>query len=58
VGKVEEKPVVKNGQVVIRRIMREGLSVDHRIIDGAVAAQFLQSLKKKLGNPYTTFLRF
>jgi pyruvate dehydrogenase E2 component (dihydrolipoamide acetyltransferase) len=58
VGKVEEKPVVRNGQVVIRRIMREGLSVDHRIIDGAVAAQFLQSLKKKLENPYTTFLRF
>jgi len=58
VGKVEEKPVVRNGQMVIRRIMREGLSVDHRIVDGAVAAQFLQSLKKKLENPYTTFLRF
>jgi len=58
VGKVEEKPVVRNGQVVIRRMMKEGLSVDHRIIDGAVAAQFLQSLKKKLENPYTTFLRF
>jgi pyruvate dehydrogenase E2 component (dihydrolipoamide acetyltransferase) len=58
VGKVEERPVVRNGQMVIRRVMREGLSVDHRIIDGAVAAQFLQSLKKKLENPYTTFLRF
>ena len=58
VGKVEEKAVVRNGQMVIRRIMREGLSVDHRIIDGAVAAQFLQSLKKKLENPYITFLRF
>ena len=58
VGKVEEKPVVRNGQVIIRRMMKEGLSVDHRIIDGAVAAQFLQSLKKKLENPYTTFLRF
>jgi pyruvate dehydrogenase E2 component (dihydrolipoamide acetyltransferase) len=58
VGKLEERPVVRNGQMVIRRIMKEGLSVDHRIIDGAVAAQFLQSLKKKLENPYTTFLRF
>jgi len=58
VGKVEEKPVVRNGQMVIRRMMREGLSVDHRIIDGTVAAQFLQSLKKKLENPYTTFLKF
>ena len=54
-GKVEEKPVVRNGQVLIRRMMRQGLSVDHRIIDGAVAAQFLQSLKKKLENPYSTF---
>lgn len=55
-GKVEERPVVRDGQVVIRRIMREGLSVDHRIIDGAVAAQFLQSLKKKLEKPYYTFM--
>jgi pyruvate dehydrogenase E2 component (dihydrolipoamide acetyltransferase) len=54
-GKVEEKPVVRNGQVLIRRMMRQGLSVDHRIIDGTVAAQFLQSLKKKLENPYSTF---
>lgn len=55
-GKVEERPVVRNGEVVIRKIMRQGLSVDHRIIDGAVAAQFLQSLKNKLENPYLTFL--
>ena len=55
-GKVEEKPVVRDGKVIIRRMMRQGLSVDHRIIDGAVAAQFLQSLKKKLENPYSTFL--
>lgn len=58
VGKVEETPVVRDGKMVIHRMMKEGLSVDHRIIDGAVAAQFLQSLKKKLETPYTTFLRF
>lgn len=57
VGKMEERPVVRNGQVIIRRMMRQGLSVDHRIIDGAVAAQFLQSLKTKLENPYATFIR-
>jgi len=56
-GKVELKPVVKSGQVVVRRIMRQGLSVDHRIIDGTVAAAFLQSLKKKLENPFTTFFK-
>jgi len=54
-GKVEERPVVRNGQVVIQRMIRQGLSVDHRIIDGAVAAQFLQSLKNKLEKPYYTF---
>jgi pyruvate dehydrogenase E2 component (dihydrolipoamide acetyltransferase) len=56
VGKVEERPVVKNNQIVIRRMMRQGLSVDHRIVDGAVAAQFLQSLKNKLEKPYYTFM--
>jgi len=55
VGKVEERPVVRGGQVMIQRMVRQGLSVDHRIIDGAVAAQFLQSLKKKLENPYSSF---
>jgi len=55
-GKVEERPVVRNGQVVIRKMMRQGLSVDHRIVDGAVAAQFLQSLKNKLEKPSYTFL--
>jgi len=58
VGKVEERPVIRDGKMVVRRMMKEGLSVDHRIIDGAVAAQFLQDLKKRLENPYTTFLRF
>ena len=55
-GKMEERPVVRNGQVVVRRTMTQGLSVDHRIIDGAVAAAFLQSLRKRLENPYYTFL--
>ena len=55
-GKMEEKPVVKEGQVVIRKIIRQGVSVDHRIVDGAVAARFLQGLKEKLENPYYTFL--
>jgi pyruvate dehydrogenase E2 component (dihydrolipoyllysine-residue acetyltransferase) len=55
-GKMEEIPVVRGGQVVVRKMMRQGLSVDHRIVDGAVAAQFLQSLKNKLERPYTTFL--
>ena len=55
-GKMEEKPVIKDEHVVIRKIIRQGLSVDHRIVDGAVAASFLHSLKKKLENPCYTFL--
>jgi len=50
-GKVEERPVAQNGQLLIRRMMSQGLSVDHRIIDGVVAARFLQSLKDKLEQP-------
>jgi len=57
-GKMEEVPVVRGGQVVVRKMMRQGLSVDHRIVDGAVAAQFLQSLKNKLERPYYTFLNY
>ena len=55
-GKMEEVPVVREGKVVVRKMMRQGLSVDHRIVDGAVAAQFLQSLKNKFERPYYTFL--
>jgi pyruvate dehydrogenase E2 component (dihydrolipoamide acetyltransferase) len=50
-GKVEERPVARNGQLLIRRMMTQGLSADHRIIDGIVAARFLQSLRNKLESP-------
>ncbi len=56
VGKMEERAVVRNGQIVARKTIKQGLSVDHRVVDGAVAASFLQSLKNKLENPYYTFL--
>jgi len=51
VGKVREEPVVVNGQIQIGQRMRVGYSGDHRIVDGAVGAQFLQALKKVLENP-------
>jgi pyruvate dehydrogenase E2 component (dihydrolipoamide acetyltransferase) len=56
VGKTDEKLVLIDGQVRVKRITRLGLSVDHRIIDGAVAADFLQNLKWKLERPAFTFL--
>lgn len=51
VGKMREEPVVKDGQIVIGHRMRIGYSGDHRIVDGAVGAQFLQAVKKALENP-------
>jgi len=51
VGKVREEPVVVNGQIQIGQRMRVGYSGDHRVVDGAVGAQFLQALKKVLENP-------
>ncbi len=52
-GGVHDEAIVKNGQLVAGRIMRVTLSADHRLIDGAYAAQFLGELKRVLENPAT-----
>jgi pyruvate dehydrogenase E2 component (dihydrolipoamide acetyltransferase) len=51
VGAVSDEAVVKNGSVCAGRIMRVTLSADHRLMDGAYAARFLQELKRVLENP-------
>ncbi|HZG10033.1 MAG TPA: dihydrolipoamide acetyltransferase family protein [Allosphingosinicella sp.] len=51
VNKVEEKPVVVSGEVVIRKRMNLSLSCDHRVVDGWDAANFLQDLKKLIEAP-------
>ena len=51
VGAAIEKPVVKNGQVVPGLRMNLGLSCDHRVVDGAVAAQFLSEVRKLIEQP-------
>jgi len=51
VGAVEEKPVVVDGQVVVRKRVRFTMSCDHRVIDGATGARFLQDLRRMLENP-------
>jgi pyruvate dehydrogenase E2 component (dihydrolipoamide acetyltransferase) len=56
VGAVQEKPVVMNGQVAVRQRMRLTGAFDHRIIDGAMGAKFLQDLKKILENPVQLLL--
>jgi pyruvate dehydrogenase E2 component (dihydrolipoamide acetyltransferase) len=51
IGKISKKPVVVNDRFEIRSTISLSLSFDHRIIDGAIAAKFLQTLKDKLENP-------
>ncbi|MEQ8575598.1 MAG: 2-oxo acid dehydrogenase subunit E2, partial [Fulvivirga sp.] len=51
VGGIKETPVVKNGQVVPGNTMKVTLSCDHRVVDGALGAAFLQTLKGLLENP-------
>ena len=51
VGSIEDQPVLKNQQICPGKTLALTLSVDHRVIDGAPAAQFLNTLKKILENP-------
>ena len=51
VGQTVEKPVVEAGEVVVRRRMRVTMSCDHRVIDGATGAAFLQTFRAMLENP-------
>ncbi|WP_321828197.1 2-oxo acid dehydrogenase subunit E2 [Maribacter dokdonensis] len=53
VGAIVEKPVVKNGAIVVGNTMKLTLACDHRTVDGAVGAQFLQTLKYFVENPVT-----
>ncbi len=51
IGAMSPKPVVRDNQVVVRQMMRVTMSCDHRVIDGATGAKFLQTFKKILENP-------
>jgi pyruvate/2-oxoglutarate dehydrogenase complex dihydrolipoamide acyltransferase (E2) component len=52
-GKVADTPVVREGQIVVRKVMYLCLSYDHRVVDGAPAVQFLQAVKRRLEQPGT-----
>ena len=56
VGAIMEEPVIKNGQIVIGNTMRVTLSCDHRVVDGAVGSEFLQTLKSYLEDPLRMLL--
>lgn len=53
VGAIVEKPVVKNGQIAVGNTMTVTLACDHRTVDGATGAQFLQTFKQFIENPIT-----
>jgi pyruvate dehydrogenase E2 component (dihydrolipoamide acetyltransferase) len=51
VGRITERPIMQNGQVVGAQMMAFSLSFDHRVIDGALAQRFMNDLKRLLENP-------
>ena len=56
VGTVRQQPVVKDGQITVGQVMKATLSTDHRVADGAEAAQFLVEIKKLLETPVNLIL--
>jgi pyruvate dehydrogenase E2 component (dihydrolipoamide acetyltransferase) len=56
VGVGEQRPVVKDGQIAVAMVMTCTLSCDHRVVDGAVGAQFLAAFKKLIEDPLTMLL--
>jgi pyruvate dehydrogenase E2 component (dihydrolipoamide acetyltransferase) len=51
IGSIEKKPVIVKGEMVVRSRLRVTMSCDHRVIDGAIGARFLQTLRRLLENP-------
>ncbi|MDP9311273.1 MAG: 2-oxo acid dehydrogenase subunit E2 [Chloroflexota bacterium] len=56
VGAIAEQPVVRDGQIVVGQIMKATISIDHRVSDGAVGAEYMQELKRLLENPMLILL--
>jgi 2-oxoisovalerate dehydrogenase E2 component (dihydrolipoyl transacylase) len=56
VNRIVERPVVHNGQILVRKMMNLSSSFDHRVVDGWDAAQFIQALKSLLEQPATLFM--
>ncbi len=56
VNKMVERPMVVNGQIAIRKMMNLSSSFDHRVVDGMVAAQFIQAIRGYLECPATLFV--
>ena len=57
IHKIEQRPVVRDGQIVIRDMMYLSLSFDHRVVDGAIGAEFCSHVKQFLENPALIFMQ-
>jgi 2-oxoglutarate dehydrogenase E2 component (dihydrolipoamide succinyltransferase) len=53
---IQERPVARNGEVVIRPMMNLAVSYDHRVIDGATAVRFLVKVKQLVEDPETLLI--
>jgi pyruvate dehydrogenase E2 component (dihydrolipoamide acetyltransferase) len=56
VGSVRQQPVVRDGQITVGHVMKVTLSSDHRVVDGALAAQYLGEVRRLLENPVSLFV--
>lgn len=56
VGRITDRVVARDGEIIIRPMMTLTLSIDHRVLDGVIGAEFLQSLKNYIENPVTMIL--
>ncbi len=56
IGAAEERPIIKDGAVAAATLMSCTLSVDHRVVDGAVGARFLSAFKRLIEDPLTMLL--
>jgi pyruvate dehydrogenase E2 component (dihydrolipoamide acetyltransferase) len=56
VGAGEQRAVVKDGQLAVATVMSCTLSVDHRVVDGAVGAEYMQQFKRIIENPLMMLL--
>ena len=57
INKLQQRPVVNNGDIVIRTMMNISASFDHRIVDGYDGAQLVQAIKQQLEQPATLFMQ-
>jgi pyruvate dehydrogenase E2 component (dihydrolipoamide acetyltransferase) len=55
-GRIRPKPAVHDGEIAIRQMWTLSLAFDHRLVDGAPAARFLQGIKKMVENPFLLLL--